>query len=274
MKTKEIRVEGFTTDTTPDDRPAMCVFGEENVGKTRFGCTMPEAVGFIALDKNTKRSIDEYRKVTKAHILVPEKPFVSDKQAIELAMWDATLKTDQDKIRKAYTEIVSKIFEFAMKLAEHKDVASVAVDGSQLFDYILFSHFGRRNQIESFQRGPANQDMVDFVNALRFKNLCLMNRAAEIWKDTGEMDAQGRKKQSPSGKFKPDGFSKIGGFMTAVIELTAKRAKDLDLDQKYRVKVVTCKGNTLMEGQDLSDYGVAGESISWGNVMTAIGLEE
>ena len=29
---KTLTIPGFTSDTTPDDKPAMCVFGENNVG--------------------------------------------------------------------------------------------------------------------------------------------------------------------------------------------------------------------------------------------------
>lgn len=274
---KEIKIAGFTSTTTPDDRPALCVFGIENSGKTRLGCTMPNstgAIGWIPLDKNTLRTVDEYKKThPKAQILVPSQPFIDAKTEISIAMKDSTLTAERDEIRKMYTERVKRIFEYGMKLAAHPDVESIAVDASQLFDIILFSHFGRRNQIESYQRGAPNQDMIDFISALRFKNLCLMNRAAEVWKDTGEVDNKGNKKQAPIGKFKPDGFGKIGSFMTATVELVVLRKKGLELDTKYGVLVHTCKGNTLLEGQKLDEYGVVGEEITWANIMTVIGVE-
>jgi hypothetical protein len=78
---------------------------------------------------------------------------------------------------------------------------------------------------------------------------------------------------------KPEGFGKLGKFMTAVIELSAKRKKtDIEdrteaLAEKYRCRLVTCKGNTLLEGQDLSEYGVSGEDITWENLMAVIGVE-
>lgn len=282
---KEIKISGFTSNTQPDDRPCVCVFGpENNVGKTRFGCTMADAsdggaVGFIALDKNTKRTVDEYVKANGVNIIVPAKSFLTDKQAISIALVDSGTPEGKKKVQEVYTEVVKNIFEMGMKLADHPDVYGIAVDGDQLYDYILFSHFGRKNQIESYMRGPANQDMIDFINALRFKNVCFMNQGAEVWKDTGEVDKQGNKKQAPSGKFKPSGFGKIGAYTTAVIELTASRKKyqgndeDEDLADKYRARVVTCKGNTLLEGQDLKDYGVCGRDITWANVLTAIGVE-
>ncbi len=280
MKEKTIQIEGFTYNSTPDHKPAICVFGPENCGKSRFGCTAPHdegLIGWLALDKNSKESVDRYKKQTGAnHIMVNAQPFMSHAEAIKVAMEEKVEKT-----KEIYTGIVTRIFEQGMRLAGHKDIESIVVDdGSLLFDSILFSHFGRRNQIESFQRGAANNDFIDFVNALGAKNLVMICRGIEVWADTGEIDkTTGRKKQGPTDKLKPEGFGKIGKFMTTVLELSAKRKKPSTEDRaealrdKYRCRVVTCKGNTLMEGQDLAEYGVAGEDITWENVMTAIGVE-
>lgn len=268
---KQIKVEGFTTDTKPDNRPAICVFGDENTGTTRFGCTAPHDeghIGWLAIDKNSKATVELYKQKLKLPIIVNKEPFLSNKDAMRMAVEEKA-----DEVKKIYTEVFKRICDQAVKLAEHPDVESIVIDrASQVYDFILFSHFGRRNQIESFQRGAPNQDMIDLINALAGKNLVLIHKASEIWKDTGEIDkSTGRKKQAPSGKFKPDGFNQVGRFVTATIELTAKRSKAQDLEDKYRVKVVTCKGNTLLEGSDLGDYGVSGEAITWENVMMAIG---
>ena len=273
---KEIKVTGFKSDTTPDDRPAVCVFGDFNTGKTRFTTTMPHdkgAIGFISLDKNTMRTLDEQKKLRKLPLLVPAEPFITAKDEIEIAMLDGSTNVDKDKIKHKYIERIKRIFDFGMRLAAHPDIESIAIDSSQLFDFILFSHFGRRNQIDSFMRGGANQDMLDFVSALRFKNTCWVHRSGEIWKDTGEVDSQGKPKQKPSGKFKPDGCGKIMGSMTATIELTSNKKRGLDLDTKYGVNIITIKGNTLLEGQSLAEYGVVGEEITWANIMTVIGVE-
>lgn len=276
---KQITIEGFTYDSTPDSKPAICVFGEENVGKSRFGCTAPHddgLIGWLALDKNSKAAVDDYKQAHGAdYIMVNKAPFISHTEAIKVAM-----EEDPKKTMAIYKEVMGRVFDQGMKLAGHKDVESVVVDdGSQLFDWILFSHFGRRNQIESFLRGAPNNDFIDFVNALGSKNLVMICRGAEVWADTGEVDKQtGRKKQAPTGKLKPEGFGKIGKFMTAVIELSAKRKKPSDekapieaqLKEKYRCRVVTCKGDTLLEGQDLEPFGVCGAQITWENVMAVI----
>lgn len=274
---KQIQIEGFTYDSTPDTKPAICVFGEENVGKSRFGCTAPHddgLIGWLALDKNSKAAVDEFKRVNKAdYILVNKAPFISHTEAIKVAM-----EEDTNKTKLIYKDIMGRVFDQAMALAGHKDIESIVVDdGSQLFDWILFSHFGRRNQIESFLRGAPNNDFTDLVNALSSKNLVMICRGADIWADTGEIDkSTGRKKQAPTGKMKPEGFGKIGKFMTAVIELTAKRKKAASddpteaLKEKYRCRVVTCKGDTLLEGQDLEPFGVCGDDITWENIVAVL----
>lgn len=280
MKQTNIQIAGFTDDTRPTDKPAICIFGEENVGKTRLACTAPSdngIIGYMALDKNAKRTIDEYKSANSGlHILVNKEPLLSHKEAIQMARLDSTVEADLTKLKQVYGDVVKRCFEFGMKLAEHPDIESIVTDtASQLNDWIIFSHFGRKNQIKPTSRGAANQDMIDFINALSAKNVVLIHRAQEIWKDIGAKDKDGNSIQAPCGKFKPDGFSKIGGFVTAVFELTAKRTKTDKLESKYRVKVVTCKGNTLLEGQDLGDeYGVCGEEITWPNLMNAIGVFE
>jgi hypothetical protein len=196
---------------------------------------------------------------------VNKDPFISSKESIRVALNEKPAET-----MKIYTDVVKRAFEAGTSLAAHPDVESIVVDNfSQLCDWIMFSHFGRKNQIDSYRRGAPNQDMIDFISALGTKNLVLIHRAAEIWKD--EVDAEGKLKGKPTGKFKPDGFNKIGAFVTATIKLEATRKKVNSLEDKYRAHVVTCKGNTLLEGQDLfNEFSIAGESITWDNIMAAI----
>lgn len=270
-------IKGFTADAAPDGQPSICVYGEENTGKTKFGCTAPHddgCIGLLALDRNSKRTVREQlsRNGRGNYIVVNEKPFLTNAEAIKLAMCEEVKET-----KRLAIEVVKRVWDHAVELAGHRDVESIVVDdGSQLFDWILFSHFGRRNQIESFMRGAPNNDFIELITAMGSKNLVMICRGTEVWADTGEIGADGKKKQAPTGKLKPEGFGKIGKFMTAVLELSASRKKQATddrkeaLDAKYRCKVVTCKGETLLEGQDLGAYGVCGESITWDNVMTVI----
>jgi len=276
----KITIEGFTFDAVSENKPALCIYGEENVGKSRFGCTAPHSeglVGWLALDKNSKSAVESYKKAHGVnYLLVNKEPFLTHANAVKIAMTESPATT-----KTLCKDMVKRVWDTGMRLAEHKDIESIVIDdGSILYDWILFSHFGRRNQIESFMRGGPNNDFIEFINAMGGKNLVLICRGTEVWKDTGEVDANGKKKQAPTGLLKPEGFGKIGKFMTAVIELSARRKKPTTddvkeaLKEKYHCKIVTCKGDTLLEGQSLDDYSITGEDITWDNVMTILKLED
>ena len=279
---KQIAVPGFSTDVRPNTRPAIVVYGQDNTGTTRFGTTAPcdeGYIGWLAIDANSKITLEEQKEKNKLPIIVNKEPLISHDESMRLAMED-----NQEKVKEIYKGVVGRVFDQLVGLARHPDIESIVVDRiSQVFDIILFSHFGRRNQIDTFQRGGPNQDMIDLINALRHKNLVLCAKASEIYADTGEVITKGpragEKKQAGTGKYKPDGFGQIGRFVTAVIELTSKKGKlvgeddDEKLKEKFRARVAMCKGSVLMEGRDLHEYGVSGDGITWDNVLMVIGAK-
>jgi hypothetical protein len=273
---KQLKIEGFSSDLTPTDKPAVSVFGEEGSGKTRFAATMPDgdgdgAIGLLALDRKARRTFKKTAEEMDKRVIANSSDYLSPTEAREMALADCDDKASLTKVKKKYGEVYKRILDDAMKLAAHDQIASIVVDSNtQFWDWIMFSHFGRRNQVESYQRGAPNQDMIDFINALKNKNLCLLHRAAEVWKDTGETDKQGRKKQAPSGKFRAETCSKIGYLITCELEMvTVLKAEDLD--SKFHVKVRECQNNPLIEGKDLHDsHEISGNNITWDNVMIAI----
>ncbi len=208
-------------------------------------------------------------------VIVNEKPIISDKDAIAIAVTSGDEPKGLARIKEVYTGAVEKVLKMGMDFADHPDIKSIVLDtGSQFFEWILFSHFGRRNQIAPTSRGAPNQDMIDFVNAMRSKNLVVVHRAKEIWRATGAMDKSGSPIKEPSGKFESDGFRNIGGFLTANLELTNRRIITDDYSVKFRAKMVTCQCNVLLEGQDLHEYGISGEGITWDNLMAVLGMVE
>lgn len=270
----KIDIPGTTMSLSPDDKPALGVFGLEGTGKSRLAATAPGPLGLLSLDKKSKRTFQEIAGKLGTVVVSNDKPLMSDKDAISMALTDG----DGDpkalaKIKSTYTDVVHRVFDLGMAYAAHSDIQTIVVDTcSQLFDFILFSHFGRRNQITPTSRGAANQDLIDFINATRSKNLVLIHRSKEIWKATGQYDKQGNAIKEPSGKFEQEGYKHVGGFLTANLELTSKRIKTDDLSAKFRVKVVTSQSNCLMEGQDLHEYGISGAEITWNNITTILGL--
>lgn len=271
---KQIVIEGFTADLTPDDKPAVSIYGSEGTGKTRFAATAPDPIGLLALDKKSKRTFQKVATAMGKQVLVNKEDYISGKDAIKLAMLDTNVDAQRKEIKAFYGKLFEKVMDTGLALASHPDIQTIVIDtATQLWDWIMFSHFGRRNQVESFQRGAPNQDMIDLINALKNKNLILIHRAKDEWKDTGEVDSQGRKKQAPSGKFQAEGFGKIGYFATVICELTST-AKASEADDKFKIKLVKCQLNSLLEGQDMGEYSLKGEAITWENLMAVIGAED
>lgn len=279
MKTKTITIEGFTSDLSPDDKASLSIHGVEGVGKTRLAMTAPDPIGLLPLDKKSKRTAEAIGAELGKRIIAPTKPFITDLDAMKIAMLPE--ESEDSKIREAnerttkqiYRDAYSKAGEAAMKLASHPDIQTIVVDtNTQLWDWIVFKNFGRKNQIAPTSRSVPNQDMIDFINALRGKHLILIHRSKEIWKNTGKTDKRGEPIKEPSGKFEVEGFNKIGGFVTATIELTNKKTPTTNLDSKFKVKVVTCQTKPLLEGQELDEYEIKGDTITWDNLAAVMGF--
>lgn len=271
---KQIIIEGFTADLTPDDKPTLSIYGQEGSGKTRLAATAPDPIGLLALDKKSKRTFQKIAEAMGKQVVVNKEDYITGKDAIKLAMLDSDDKKQRDEIKKFYGDLFQKVMNTGLALASHPSIETIVIDtATQLWDWIMFSHFGRRNQVESYQRGAPNQDMIDLINALKTKNLILIHRASEEWKDTGEVDKEGRKKQGPSGKFKAEGFTKMGYFATAIIELV-NAPKAAEPDDKFKMRIVRCQVNALLEGQNMDEYSLKGEGITWDNLMTVIGSDD
>lgn len=283
---KQIVIPGTTTNLKADDHPAISAFGHEVTGKTRFALTMPAPIGYIAIDRKAKRTMEllaeELGLTGRVH--VNDNPFITNKQMRDLATV-SDLEAEA-KSKAIYTEVTNGVWDLAFRFVESPDIQSIVVDrNSQLFDWVLFAHHGRKTKIDpKTGRGAPNQWMIDFISMCRSKNLLLIHGVSEIWKDTGKTNSQGDKIQEPSGKFKQDGFKNIGSFVLANLEmlshpLTAmdqsemKHDEEAKLAKKFRMKVHTCQTNSLIEGTDLDGLGVSGKEITWNNVMTALGVE-
>lgn len=275
---REIKIEGCSTILSPDDKPAIGVFGVEGTGKSRFGATAPDPIGLIPLDKKSKRTFEAISKELGKRIVAPTQPLMSDAKARELSMLDESTKEGADRLKAEYTKVVNSVFELGEKFAKHPDIVTIAVDtNTQFYDWIFFSYFGRKSKIKPVSRAPANQCMIDFINMLRSKNLVLIHRSKEIWKDTGLKDNEGMPIQAPSGKFEQDGFKNIGGFLTVNCEMTRKLKVSTDgrevsdiLAEKFKLRLVTCQTDegVLLEGQEL----LSGEDICWDNLVARLGL--
>jgi hypothetical protein len=198
------RAQFVEVSEVPSDKLAIGSFGEAGSGKTLLGTSMPPPIGVIPLDRKTRRTIARANEKLGKKIYFPKEDFIRHAKPMEVAL----MKPEQ--AMEFYTKHLTAIKDAIFSFAERKDIASVMIDsGTQLWEDIEFAHFGRAQRIMPRDRGPANQEMRDILNALQEKNLLITHQAKEIWRN-----------DKPTGRFEWAGWSKLDYYVNVIIEQT------------------------------------------------------
>lgn len=260
-KNGAVRIEGFTNDieSTVDNALVIALYGQEGTGKTTFIASAPGPIGVVPLDRKTRFSIAKRAKeLGRRDIYMPKDDFIRHSNPIKLSlMKEAEAKT-------YYTDHVKRVMECAYKFLDHPDFRTVAVDnGSQLWEDMLFKHFGRNQRIMPRDRGPVNQDMIDFLAAMTGKHFILTHKSREQWKD-----------DKPIGKFEPAGLNAIGYHVTVVMEMARNPQFNPDIDKppfnwQFSATIRHCQHNPLLQVPN-SDNVMKDENISFQNLAMMI----
>lgn len=267
---KAISIEGFDR-VEPTTGFALAVFGPDGSGKTRLiAQAQAEAfmddmeTGVIVLDAKTRDTLKhECEELGVPMPLTNKRDYVTPQDAMRLAaLPDAT---DAEKaaaiveVRKFYTSVINRIVKEAVLLADHKQIMTISIDPfTELYDYLFFSHYGRKTQIPALSRTAVNQDAIDFIKAIRHKNVILTHRQGEIWADKGQRSSKGEVVKEPTGRFKLQGYNDIGYQVSGVIQMKADPKKSAP--EKFSVDVLKCQLNVALEGE--KDRW-EGEDITW-----------
>lgn len=270
---KEIAIEGFGR-VEPSTGFALAVFGPDGSGKTRLiAQAQAEAymedmeTGVIVLDAKTRDTLkQECESLGVPMPLTNKRDYVTPQDAMKLALLDsATDPKDPDNAKAAkevmafYAKVVGKIYEDALRLADHKQIMTISIDPfTELYDYMFFEHFGRKNQIAALSRTAVNQRAIDFVKAIRHKNLILTHRQGEVWGDKGQRDKEGKVVKEPTGRFKLQGYNDIGYQVSAIIQMKSDPRQQAP--DKFSVDVFKAQLAAGLEGE--KDW-LTGEEITW-----------
>src|SRR5262252_1566 len=65
----------------------MNAFGLDTSGKTRFPLTGPELIGYIPLDRKTRRTVEKASKETGKRFLIPKNDFIREVNPLKLTAW-------------------------------------------------------------------------------------------------------------------------------------------------------------------------------------------
>jgi hypothetical protein len=218
------------------DKLAVGSYGQAGTGKTEFITSALEIgnVGVIPLDRKTRRTLSKSQEKYSSFgnkIFFPPEDFIRHAKPMELALMN------EEAAKKYYSDHIARIEDALFTLAERKDIAVIAIDsGTQLWEDILFKHYGRAQRIMPRDRGPANQDMRDLLNSLQHKHLIITHQATEVWKN-----------DKPSGKFEWSGWSKMDYYVNTIIEHTYDEKKN-----EYGLTVRLCQDRPDLIGEEIA----------------------
>jgi hypothetical protein len=217
-------IPGFTTTIRGGNLITAATFGKQRRGKTHFSLTaslVPQfaPIGVIPLDKNTLDVVEKFvleNPDADGQILLPEKDFIKG-QSKDLKAFMAMSKENKEAAVLRHRTLCDEIKTLYWTLNDSPPslVKTIAIDATQLWSYIMFANYGRALRVDPIDRGVANQELVDMINASR-KHLILVHDASEIW--TTQKDPRGNETKGPSGNDKPDGCSKILPRVNVVVE--------------------------------------------------------
>ncbi len=260
---------GFDRDFSGREAPAICVFGAEGTGKTRFCATAGtyaaehgQVPGWVVTDRKTRKTVREVCAELGIDLpYINSEDFISQRQAMDIAKLDREKDADNEKIRKIYSEVYGRLVDSVIALASRPEVEPIVFEtGTQVWDWISYAHFGRKQGAgKSRVWGPPKQDWTDLMDALSHKTVLIT-----LW----ERDAY--RGDERAGFTKPDGPPHIGYTVTSAVRLN-KRDKPAKGQETYvdrfSLDVFQSQDNVGLEG----DVGtLVGDGITYENLMNLL----
>lgn len=259
----------FGREITGRETPCIGIYGAQGTGKTRLCVTASEwaeergtVPGWLICDRKTRNTMREVCKELKVTPpLHNQEDFVDRRHALTLATSD-----DIPFVMKAYSAAYQRFLNGAIALADNHQVNPIIVDsGSQLWDWIAFAHFGRKQDVgRARQWGPPKQDWSDLFDALSDKLVLITLKSKDEWKNDNR-----------TGRETWDGPPHLGFTTTTVVRLNIDSKRKLRAEEdengpaetfvdRFTLDVVESQDRKDLEGQD----GVlAGSAITLSTLM-------
>lgn len=269
--------KGFSTDLSGRESACIAIFGAEGSGKTRLCATAGEyskerneRPGWLIMDRKTRKTIRQVcADLGIEHPFINAEDFISQKDALALA-------TNENfaNVTSTYVAAIKSLFDAAVQLGADPAVNPIVFDsGTALWDWIAFSHFGRKQDVgKSRVWGPPKQDWTDLMDALSHKTVLITLRAKDEYRN-----------DSRTGQLTWDGPPHLGFTVTSVVRLTSDGPFDEDTDKprklredetymdRFSLDVVESQDNKGLEGVNRV---LTGENITYGNLMAQLRPEE
>lgn len=222
-------------------------FGDGGRGKTRFILTAPGAVGVVPLNRKCRPTIENYKAEVcpGKKIYFPKANLIRHANPMAIAMLDpycenktVIVGADAPPVccaRHYYRWHVNRVKDAIWTMSENDEIRTIAIDdGTQLYEDILYAHYGRANRIsnEKTAYGPPNQEFIDLLNTIDHKHLIVVNQAKEEYKGDKAL-----------GRDTVKGFKEIGYYVSVLAEFTRD-----DLKKDFYLSVRMCQENAGLHG--------------------------
>ena len=273
---QEIKLKGPKSDIQFVDsfgsgKPTLVMnaYGLDTSGKTRFGMTGPEVIGYIPMDRKTRRTVEIVAKETGKRFLIPKEDFIRQVNPLKLAT------TSEDSIRTHYKDHVNRVKDAIYALHEHKDVRVICIDfGSQLYQDICFSLYGREMQTIRIgtdvkkDRSEANQMMIDIINIISDKHVIFTAKSRDEWVDN-----------KPTGRTTNEGFRHMGYHANISVEFVnnTKWNPSSNSDESswhYGIAVRRCQENPSLESGGRKEMTLLDDDITFLNLASLVWPDE
>lgn len=254
---KEIRISGYLTNPAADDAIALAIYGDRGSGKTRFACTAPGPIGFIPLERKSRRTItkmvEELGGTDAVQVVIPKQDFVRLANPMKAASLPVECKGRNVTVditkpqstydccsRHYYRWHVDTVKHAIFELYGHPQIRTIVIDsGTQLWEDMLFAEFGRSQRIMPRDRGAVNQEMTDLLNAVSGKHLIITHHSSQVWKN-----------DKPTDQTDVKGFAHIGYHVNGIVEFVLDEKKGSEDDGRFYINVPICQSNPDIQGRD------------------------
>lgn len=238
--------------------------GMPRTGKTRFAATAPDPIGVIALERNTRYTMAKHAQETGKKILAPEKDFIRPWKDLSGGL-QGNSDLSSDAAIKLYRKHLDSLTEEYLRMLDDKAIRTVVIDtGTQLWEDILFAHFGKSQQIKPISRGLPNQEMKNLLNACQ-KNIIVIHKSKEKWVD-----------DKPTGKFERSGYGYVAYDMNVCVQHyrdTAIHNKDCRVSEDgcvcWGIKISECQANPELIGAG-DDSRLTGSRVTFAQLARRI----
>lgn len=248
MRSISVAIPGFTTDTTATDKHCFAVFGGPGAGKTRFTISAPDPIGFVSLDRKSRKTVDVIRQELDKVVYMSDENLIQPVNPMKMAMLAPDCTSKVVKVNTPTAPMccakhfhrwqVNRIKEAVYTLHAHPAIRTIVIDGMTTFwEDVLFAEFGRSQRIMPRDRSTPNREMKEFILSLKDKHLILTHESRDVWKN-----------DKPTDRCELAGWSHTGYNVNAEIEFVCDEHKAETDEGRFYVNVHRCQSNPNIQG--------------------------